>query len=128
MCAGLSAFIGAPIAEAKGTPSPRCCLLSPISTPPYLPLYILHFNDSGALSDEAGDYKGAFYLAGITIAFSGVICFPLRAINRWEKRREEARCYKMNGDYEMPKRNCDVQPRVMTFIRPCLKLTTVDNK
>ncbi|XP_052782946.1 monocarboxylate transporter 12-like [Mya arenaria] len=53
---------------------------------------------AGALSDEAGDYKGAFYLAGITIAFSGVICFPLRAINRWEKRREEARCYKMNGD------------------------------
>ena len=44
---------------------------------------------TGALSDQAGDYDGAFYLAGISIALSGVICFPLRAICRWEKRREE---------------------------------------
>ncbi|WAR04260.1 MT12B-like protein [Mya arenaria] len=44
----------------------------------------------------AGDYGGAFYLAGIAIALSGVICFPLRAISRWEKRREEARCKKVN--------------------------------
>ncbi|XP_052785311.1 monocarboxylate transporter 3-like isoform X4 [Mya arenaria] len=53
---------------------------------------------AGALSDEAGDYKGAFYLAGITIAFSGVISFPLRAINRWEKRREKERNNKINGN------------------------------
>jgi len=53
---------------------------------------------TGALSDQAGDYDGAFYLAGISIALSGVICFPLRAICRWERRREEHRnMNKKNG-------------------------------
>ncbi|XP_045207943.2 monocarboxylate transporter 3-like [Mercenaria mercenaria] len=43
---------------------------------------------AGALSDEAGDYEGAFYLAGAAIALSGAICFPLRAVCRWENRRQ----------------------------------------
>ena len=39
---------------------------------------------AGALSDMAGDYKGAFYLAGASLALSGIICFPLRCISRRE--------------------------------------------
>lgn len=41
----------------------------------------------GALSDQAGDYEGAFYLAGAAIGLSGAICFPLRALSRWEKKK-----------------------------------------
>lgn len=44
---------------------------------------------AGALSDNAGDYEGAFYLAGAAIGLSGAICFPLRAVCRWEHRNEQ---------------------------------------
>ncbi|KAL4228587.1 Mct1p [Mactra antiquata] len=43
---------------------------------------------AGALSDQAGDYSGAFYLAGAAICLSGAICFPLRAISRWESKKQ----------------------------------------
>ncbi|WAR27766.1 hypothetical protein MAR_013470 [Mya arenaria] len=73
---------------------------------------------AGALSDEVGDYKGAFYLAGITIALSGVICFPLRSINRWEKRREKARCYKMNGNVF----NSDIEIQITSISHETVRL------
>ena len=42
---------------------------------------------AGALSDVTGNYEGAFYLAGAAICLSGIICFPLRRISKWENRR-----------------------------------------
>ena len=36
---------------------------------------------SGALKDATGSYTYSFYMAGATLALSGVICFPLRRIN-----------------------------------------------
>ncbi|XP_045164709.1 monocarboxylate transporter 3-like [Mercenaria mercenaria] len=42
---------------------------------------------AGALSDSAGDYNGAFYLAGAAIGMSGLICLPLNSVNRWERRQ-----------------------------------------
>lgn len=39
---------------------------------------------AGALSDSTGNYNAAFYLAGITLALSGIICLPLRRIAKWE--------------------------------------------
>lgn len=56
---------------------------------------------AGALSDEAGDYEGAFYLAGAAIGLSGAICFPLRAVSRWENRRAGAGNTK-NGPVQKP--------------------------
>jgi hypothetical protein len=34
-----------------------------------------------------GNYDLSFYVMGACIALSGAIGFPLKAINRWEKRR-----------------------------------------
>ncbi|KAH9500382.1 hypothetical protein Btru_071684 [Bulinus truncatus] len=44
---------------------------------------------AGAISDATGNYNASFYLAGVTLTLSGVICFPLRRISQWERRRRE---------------------------------------
>ena len=45
----------------------------------------------GTIADSTGDYRGAFFLAGIVMCLSGAICFPLRRILKWESRRTSAR-------------------------------------
>ncbi|XP_053403919.1 monocarboxylate transporter 12-like [Mercenaria mercenaria] len=42
---------------------------------------------AGVLADNAGNYDGSFYLAGISIVVSGILCLPLNYINRWEMKR-----------------------------------------
>ncbi|XP_012944665.1 monocarboxylate transporter 4 [Aplysia californica] len=39
---------------------------------------------AGALSDATGSDDWAFYLAGMTLTLSGIICLPLRRVARWE--------------------------------------------
>ncbi|XP_045207404.2 monocarboxylate transporter 13-like isoform X2 [Mercenaria mercenaria] len=43
----------------------------------------------GALFDATGNYLASFYLAGVVICLSGLICLPLRRLSRWEKARED---------------------------------------
>jgi len=43
------------------------------------------------LFDATGDYRASFYLAGMVIALSGIICLPLRRVSRWEKRKQMER-------------------------------------
>ena len=43
---------------------------------------------TGSLYDWSGNYNLSFYAAGSTIALSGLICFPLRRIARWQHKRE----------------------------------------
>jgi hypothetical protein len=45
-----------------------------------------------------GDQSISFYVAGSFMALSGIICFPLRRIARWEAKREQAK--KGKGLYE----------------------------
>ncbi|KAK3925719.1 Monocarboxylate transporter 12-B [Frankliniella fusca] len=42
---------------------------------------------AGAFKDATGGYDYTFYLAGILITLSAVMCYPLNMINAWEKRR-----------------------------------------
>lgn len=44
---------------------------------------------AGIFFDLTGTYDASFYIAGVVIALSGVMCFPLPWISRWEKRRNE---------------------------------------
>ncbi|XP_045207405.1 monocarboxylate transporter 13-like isoform X3 [Mercenaria mercenaria] len=44
---------------------------------------------AGALFDATGNYLASFYLAGVVICLSGLICLPLRRLSRWEKARED---------------------------------------
>ncbi|XP_076457514.1 monocarboxylate transporter 5-like [Babylonia areolata] len=46
---------------------------------------------AGMLSDLTGDYNISFYVAGMFLALSGVICIPLRRIARWETARTQER-------------------------------------
>lgn len=41
----------------------------------------------GAFKDATGGYDYTFYLAGSLILVSAIMCYPLNAINAWEKRR-----------------------------------------
>ncbi|KAI8780177.1 monocarboxylate transporter 13 [Biomphalaria glabrata] len=45
---------------------------------------------AGAISDATGNYNASFYLAGITLTLSGLICLPLRRVANWEKNRRES--------------------------------------
>lgn len=58
-----------------------------------------YFYITGALFDATGNYLASFYLAGVVILLSGLICLPLRRISRWEKEREEKKG-KIKGDTE----------------------------
>ncbi len=40
--------------------------------------------------DATNDYNASFYLSGSMILVSGIMCYPLGYINRWEKRRNNA--------------------------------------
>ncbi|KAI9554053.1 putative monocarboxylate transporter 13-like [Daphnia sinensis] len=40
--------------------------------------------------DATNDYDASFYLSGSMILISGILCYPLGYINRWEKRRNNA--------------------------------------
>lgn len=42
---------------------------------------------AGALYDITQSYDCSFYFAGILITISAVLCYPLKPINRWEKKR-----------------------------------------
>lgn len=76
---------------------------------------------SGALSDQAGDYEGAFYLAGAAIGLSGAICFPLRALSKWEKKKEKRidSIYSKDTDLQLTTVNLPVdvwqKPKCMYF-------------
>jgi hypothetical protein len=37
--------------------------------------------------DATNDYDASFYLSGSLILISGILCYPLGYINRWEKKR-----------------------------------------
>lgn len=41
---------------------------------------------AGWFFDITGSYDYSFYLAGSAIALSGIMCYPLNAISRWEQR------------------------------------------
>lgn len=42
---------------------------------------------AGALYDATNSYDYSFYFAGILITISAILCYPLKIINRWEKKR-----------------------------------------
>ncbi|XP_020297380.1 monocarboxylate transporter 12 isoform X2 [Pseudomyrmex gracilis] len=44
---------------------------------------------AGAFMDATGSYDASFYLSGSLILLSAVICYPLKRINTWEKKRRE---------------------------------------
>ncbi|KAK2589234.1 hypothetical protein KPH14_002036 [Odynerus spinipes] len=50
---------------------------------------------AGAFKDAMGSYDASFYLSGSLILLSAVICYPLKRINEWEKRKSNS---KDNGD------------------------------
>lgn len=47
-------------------------------------------NATGMFFDATNDYDASFYLSGSMILISGILCYPLGYINRWEKRRNNA--------------------------------------
>ncbi|CAG5134292.1 unnamed protein product [Candidula unifasciata] len=44
---------------------------------------------AGAISDYTGNYNAAFYLAGVSLTLSGLICLPLRRIASWETGKQK---------------------------------------
>ncbi|ESN94057.1 hypothetical protein HELRODRAFT_193822 [Helobdella robusta] len=46
---------------------------------------------SGAIYDCTGSYKLSFIVSGIMMVLGGVLCLPVRKINRWEIRRNKSR-------------------------------------
>lgn len=42
---------------------------------------------AGALYDATQSYDYSFYFAGALVTLSAVLCYPLKPINRWEKKR-----------------------------------------
>lgn len=42
---------------------------------------------SGVFMDLTGSYDVSFYIAGGLYTFSGLLCFPLRYVAKWEKSR-----------------------------------------
>ncbi|XP_026275470.1 monocarboxylate transporter 10 isoform X2 [Frankliniella occidentalis] len=42
---------------------------------------------AGAFKDATGGFDYTFYLAGILITLSAVMCYPLNMVNAWEKKR-----------------------------------------
>ncbi|XP_034944405.1 monocarboxylate transporter 13-like isoform X2 [Chelonus insularis] len=46
---------------------------------------------AGAFMEATGNYDASFYLSGSLILLSAVICYPLKRINDWEKRRSKGK-------------------------------------
>lgn len=42
---------------------------------------------AGALFDATQSYDYSFYFAGGLITVSAILCYPLKIVNRWEKKR-----------------------------------------
>lgn len=42
---------------------------------------------AGALYESTKSFDYSFYFAGTLITLSAVLCYPLKIINRWEKKR-----------------------------------------
>jgi len=42
---------------------------------------------AGMFYDATKDFDASFYLAGSVVLLSGLLCYPLGVVNRWEKRR-----------------------------------------
>ena len=68
---GLAVTIGSPIAGNSKTMLLSCQTVNPLL--------------SGWFFDMTGSYDYSFYLSGAAIALSGIMCYPLNAISRWEK-------------------------------------------
>ncbi|XP_059146158.1 LOW QUALITY PROTEIN: monocarboxylate transporter 12-like [Physella acuta] len=51
---------------------------------------------AGALSDSTGNDSAAFYMAGVTLTLSGLICLPLRRVAVWEKDRKRSEYTSVN--------------------------------
>ena len=50
-------------------------------------VFFLEMMMTGMFYDATNDYDASFYLSGSMILISGILCYPLGYINRWEKRR-----------------------------------------
>ncbi|VVC24375.1 Major facilitator superfamily,Major facilitator superfamily domain [Cinara cedri] len=46
----------------------------------------------GMFKDWTGTYDVSFYLSGVLLITSAVICYPLRRVKKWEDGRKSARC------------------------------------
>lgn len=44
---------------------------------------------AGLVKEMTGNYDGPFYLAGSLILLSGILCYPLNCLNRWEKKKRK---------------------------------------
>ncbi|KAL0275611.1 UNVERIFIED_CONTAM: hypothetical protein PYX00_003413 [Menopon gallinae] len=44
---------------------------------------------AGLIKEATGNYDASFYFSGSLILISGLMLFPLRAINKWEKRKRK---------------------------------------
>lgn len=44
---------------------------------------------AGALYDATGSYDCSFIFAGTLVLLSAVLCYPLKPISRWEKKRAQ---------------------------------------
>ena len=42
------------------------------------------------MNEESKDYDPSFYLSGLLILLSAIMCYPLNWLNNWEKRRNAA--------------------------------------
>ncbi|GAU93371.1 hypothetical protein RvY_05324 [Ramazzottius varieornatus] len=45
---------------------------------------------AGAIKDATGAYNGTFYFAGVLLTASGILLFPAKTVQRWERRRSGA--------------------------------------
>lgn len=44
---------------------------------------------AGMIKEATGTYDASFYFSGSLILVSGLMLFPLRAINKWEQRKRK---------------------------------------
>ncbi|CAL1534046.1 unnamed protein product [Lymnaea stagnalis] len=56
---------------------------------------------AGAMSDVTGNYNAAFYLAGVTLTLSGLICLPLRRVSIWENSKNNGRTLHVRSPSEI---------------------------
>ncbi|XP_046387669.1 monocarboxylate transporter 10 [Ischnura elegans] len=59
---------------------------------------------AGSFKEFTGSYDASFYLSGSLILISGVMCYPLAYVNRWEKNKlaDAAKESKVGGDGGVP--------------------------
>lgn len=64
---------------------------------------------AGLFFNSTGSYHASFYIAGSLISISGIMCFPLPAISRWEKEREAKRaCASLQKELLIGEQSSDV--------------------